>query len=403
MSRGSILNRWIIAIIVAVCTATLARHTAAAADTAAAPTTAPSGPAMVQATATVDKAFDFLKKAQKPNNSWQENPSDPPGITALVLRAYMGDERYDADMPFLEKGFDKLLDFQQPNGGIYVDSLAEYNTAIAISALAVSKEEEYKAKLGKAVAYLESLQWSDKIQGLPQTVGPTDPNYGGFGYGKASRADLSNTQFALEALHDAGLKPEDPAFQAALKFATRCQNLSETNDQKWATDDGGFIYSPAKGGSSPAGEYTAPDGRKLFRSYGSMTYAGLKSMIYAGLTKDDPRVKAAWAWIAKNYTVDENPGMSFNGPENAKGGIYYYYMTMARALHAYGEPIITDSQGNKHDWRVELTGKLASLQLPDGSYKGDRKWMEDNSILATSYAALALEEVRADLKEHPAK
>ncbi len=34
----------------------------------------------------------------------------------------------------------------------------------------------------------------------------------------------------------------------------------------------------------------------------AMTYAGLKSMIYAGLAADDPRVKAAIAYITKHYT-----------------------------------------------------------------------------------------------------
>ena len=63
-------------------------------------------------------------------------------------------------------------------------------------------------------------------------VDSSDPNYGGWGYSKKGRADLSNAQMAIEALHDAGLKPGDPAFDAALKFISRTQNNSETNDQK---------------------------------------------------------------------------------------------------------------------------------------------------------------------------
>ena len=39
-----------------------------------------------------------------------------------------------------------------------------------------------------------------------------------------------------------------------------------------------------------------------------MTYAGLKSFLYAGVSKDDPRVKAAVEWVRKHYTVTENPG-----------------------------------------------------------------------------------------------
>ena len=45
-----------------------------------------------------------------------------------------------------------------------------------------------------------------------------------------------------------------------------------------------------------------------------MTYAGLKSMIYAGVKHDDPRVKAAYEWIQKHYTLDENPGMGAQRP-----------------------------------------------------------------------------------------
>ena len=360
--------------------------------------------AMTVATATVDKGFDYLKAQQKPDHGWQSD-IDPPGITALALKSFMEDDRYDADMPFLDKGFDKLLGYQLASGGIYQDMLANYNTAISISALAVSKEPQYKPAIAKALAYLRSLQWSDRIEGVPDQlkVAQSDPRYGGFGYGKRGRPDMSNTQWALEALHEAGVPPSDPAFQAALKFASRCQNLSETNDRKWAGDDGGFVYlDTGQEGSNPAGEYTGPDGRTLFRSYGSMTYAGLKSMIYAGLTHDDPRVKAAWGWIGKNYSVDENAGMAQAGPQNAKGGLYYYYYTMAKALSAYGEPIITDVNGQKHDWRVELAAKLAAIQRPDGSFVGERKWMEDNPVLVTSYAALALEEIRQDLKAHPA-
>jgi squalene-hopene/tetraprenyl-beta-curcumene cyclase len=322
-------------------------------------------------------------------------------MTALVLKAYVS-AGYDPDLPYLDKSFDTLLAAQQANGGIYKDTEACYNTAIAVSALATSGETQYKGAVEKALKYLRGLQWSDKIEGVSKEmqVGEKDPRYGGFGYGKKSRSDLSNTQFALDALHDAGVKPDDPAFQEALKFASRCQNSSETNDQPWASNDGGFIYTPADKGMSPAGEYSGPNGKPMLRSYGSMTYAGFKSMIYAGLSHDDPRVKAAWDWISKNYSVDANPGMP---ADDAQGGLYYYFYTMSRALSAYGQPIITDAQGNKHDWRVDLIHKIVSLQKPDGSFMGERRWMEDNSVLCTAYVVQALEEAMKDLKAHPAK
>ena len=354
--------------------------------------------------ALITKAEDFLKSRQKPDGGWADEKA-PPAITAIVLHALVKGDRYDAKTPFVRRGYDKLLTHQLEDGGIYKDLLANYNTAIAVSAIAAANEPEFKDELDRAVAYLRTLQFT------PGSVGPKgekvepggerDTWIGGTGYGGHSRPDGSNTQLYLEALKDAGVEPDDPAFQEALKFITRMQNRSESNDQAWATDDGGFVYTPANKGESQAGEYTGPDGRRLLRSYGSMTYAGLKSMIYAGLTKDDPRVKAAWDWITKNWTLDENPGMRAGKPENADWGLYYYYMTLARAHNAYDQPTFTGPDGKTHDWRLELIDKLATLQRPDGSFVGEKKWMEDNPVLTTSYVLLALNETLEDLRQHP--
>jgi squalene-hopene/tetraprenyl-beta-curcumene cyclase len=358
-------------------------------------------PAADKAAAAITKGLEYLKTQQKPDNSW-ERPGDPPAVSALVLKAFMQNSKYDADQPFLEKGFDKLLSYQRPDGGIYRDLLANYNTAIAISALAASKEAEYQPQMQKAVAYLRRLQWTDKIDALPerQQVAATDPRYGGFGYGKRERPDGSNLQIAMDALHDACVLPSDPAYAAAVTFVSRLQNHKETNDQPWAGTDGGFIYTDADGGNSPAGEYTGPDGKPMFRSYGSMTYAGLKSMIYAGLSKDDPRVVAAMGWIRDNWTWDENPGIKLGDGNVSESGLYYYFHTAARTLHAFGQPIITDSHNKPHDWRHELIDKIASLQKPDGSWTGQTKWMENNPTLATAFAVLSLEEAQEDLGEH---
>jgi squalene-hopene/tetraprenyl-beta-curcumene cyclase len=357
-----------------------------------------------KAQAAIDKGLEYLKSQQKPDGTW-ERPGDPPAISALVLKAFMQDSKYDADQPFLEKGFNQLLSIQKPDGGIFRDLLANYNTAIAVSALAASKEAEYQPQLQRAMEYLRRLQWTDKIDKVPerQQVAQDDPQYGGWGYGKKERPDGSNLQIALDALHDAGVKPGDPAYQAAIVFVTRLQNRSESNNQAWAANDGGFIYSDTDGGVSFAGEYTGPDGRKMLRSYGSMTYAGLKSMIYAGLSKDDPRVKSAWEWITRNWTWDENPGIKYGAGNGSESGLFYYYHTASRALHAYGEPIVTDAQGAKHDWRQELVDKITSLQKSDGSWVGQNKWMENNPTLATALAVLSLQEAKQDLSEHPVK
>lgn len=375
------------------------------------PAAAPAAPAQAadpaaRAQAVLDKAIEFLRTQQRPDGSWQQE-KQPVAYTAIVLRAVVRDAKYDASTPWVKKGYDVLVASQLENGGIYKDLLANYNTAIAISSLAAAEDPALKPRIDKAVAYLKGLQWNDTISGGPKgeaKIEVGNPWFGGFGYGSKGRPDGSNTQLALDALHDAGVKPDDPAMQAALKFVSRMQNLSETNDQPWAANDGGAVYTPANNGESFAGEYSDPEGgKRRLRSYGSMTYAMLKSYVYAGLSKQDPRVKAAWDWIRSNWTLDENPGMRVGNPEQAKHGMFYYYMTLARALDVYDQPVIVDPQGTKHDWRVELIEKLASMQREDGSFVGDKRWQEDSPVLATAYAALALQDAVKDLKEHPAQ
>src|SRR4029079_7174522 len=107
------------------------------------------------------------------------------------------------------------------------------------------------------------------------------------------------------------------------------------------------------------------NGRSMPRSYGSMNYAAFKSLLYAKRDGNDPRVQQAWAWIRRYYTLEENPNMP--GKES-KEGLFYFSHTFARALKAWGEPVIRDEAGKTHDWRAELCDRLISLQKPDGSW-----------------------------------
>ena len=235
-----------------------------------------------------------------------------------------------------------------------------------------------------AVAFLKQLQWDE---GEGKT--PKDDFYGGAGYDSKSRPDLSNTQFFLDALIEAGISKDDPALKKALVFVGRCQNLKgESNDQPWAKliDDGSFIYTAATGGVTKVQDKPGPDGS--LPGYASMTYAGIKSMIYCGVSKDDARIKKAYEWIQKNYSVEKNAGM----PDvRSHWGLYYYYHTMAKSLDALGLDVVTDSAGVKHDWRKDITEALAKRQNSDGSFRNEAaNWMEADPNLVTGYALLAL-------------
>ena len=117
-----------------------------------------------------------------------------------------------------------------------------------------------------------------------------------------------------------------------------------------------------------------------------MTYAGFKSLLYAGLGPRDPRTVAALEWMRRHWTFQENPGLG-------QQGYYYYIYTMSRALNASGRDIIVSIDGQTHDWRVELSEALLKRQNPDGSWQNPNdRWLEGRSDLATIYAVLALEE-----------
>ena len=221
------------------------------------------------------------------------------------------------------------------------------------------------------------------------------PYYGGAGYGKHGRPDLSNTQTMLQALHDSGLPADHPAFERALTFIQRCQG-GKCNDLfvDRIVADGGFIYATSINKDhigepqSMAGLTGAPVSR--LRTYGSMTYAGFKSYLYANLDRGDARVIDAYRWIRKHYTLDHNPGM----PQAVKlHGYYYYLMTFARALDAWSLTNIETPDGEQHDWANELIDKLVSLQRDDGSWVNEAdRWMEGQGDLVTAYALTALQQ-----------
>lgn len=368
--RGTLAGATICALSAAAIAAMLP-HTALAAD----PSTPPAA-AIEQA---VTKAVEYLRvTGQAADGSFSSQTG--PAVTALVTTALLKSGR-SPDDPLVAKSLKYLEGFIQPDGGIYTPqgTHLNYETCIAINCFsAANRDGRYDELLAKATALVKGMQWDD---GEGHDRGSV--NFGGAGYGSKKRPDLSNTSFLIDALKAAGTGPDDPAMQRALIFVSRCQNFeSEANTTEFAAKnpDGGFYYTVAAGGASMAGE--TPDGG--LRSYGSMTYAGLKSMIFAGVSADDPRVKAAIDWASKHYTLDENPGMG-------DAGLYYYYHTFAKALAAMDSPTVTDAQGKPHDWRAELAAELASRQRPDGSWINENnRWLEGDPNLVTGYALLTL-------------
>ena len=303
------------------------------------------------------------------------------GITALVTTAILK-HGYSPDDPFVSRSLEFLEKHIQPEGGIYKPSQIDYGnyeTCLALACFAEANADgRYEKVIQGAKSFILGQQWDEQ-----EGKGPDSFFYGGFGYGKHRRPDLSNSAFAVEALMTAGASPTDDAIQRALLFISRCQNHeTEHNTTPFSAKnpDGGFYYTAAAGGTSQAGE-TATGG---LRSYGSMTYAGLKSMIYAGVDKDDSRVKAAYEWIQQNYDLDANPGLGLSG-------LYYYYHTFAKTLNVMGSPTLIDANGVIHFWQSELLSKLAIRQHNNGAWVNENeRWLEGEPNLVSGYALLAL-------------
>jgi len=334
-----------------------------------------------QARASVEKGVAWLKTQQKPSGAWSEE--NMPALTALPLWAIAasGSKAHSAEQ---DKAVAFILGLQHPDGGIYVpqpgkkgSGLGNYNTSISVMGLFATGRKDVLPAVLKARSYIASSQHFGD-----------DAHAGGFGYDKESQrayTDLNNTHFSMDAMRrtqsaedqrPGSEKKADINWDAALKYVLQMQNTE-------GETAGGFAYNTE---DPKGGAVTNANGKITLRAYGSMTYAGLLAMVHAKLDKSDPRVRSAVDFGSRYWTVDENPGQG-------QQGVYFYLNIMARSLSAAGVDTLAKSdKSGEIRWREELVRKLVSLQKPDGSWANpNNRWWENDPVLATSYALLALE------------
>jgi len=350
--------------------------------------------------AEIDKVYergvDYLVGQLGESGMWEMFGRPEPGVSALAARAIMGSKRAEMRAK-AEPILDQLLAMQKEDGSIHSGQVVVYTTSVAIGALAARGSEQDLAAIQRAAQYLRVTQ-SDEGEGYSEG----DKFYGGIGYGGDLRPDLSNLQYAMQALKESGAEADDPAFQRAIKFLERSQNLSEVNTEEFyngedadkvvvSGNDGGATYYP---GNSQAGYDTVDENTLVARSYGSMTYALLKCYLFAGLDAKDPRVAAAIGWIERHWTLEVNPGFdSLRDPRASAQGLYYYYLSLAQALDTTGMETVNTPDGKSHNWRAELQLKMSELQLENGSWINEAapRWWEGNPVLCTAYALGALQ------------
>ncbi len=354
-----------------------------------------------QVEAALAKGIAYLREHQQPDGAWSPKPG--PAITAMVVQVLLDDPNTSLDDPALRRAVGYILSKRKPDGGIHDGFLENYNTSICLSTLSrLRLIPVVPVAIVEAQNYLRQLQWSGQLDPQGKPIDEKHPYYGGAGYGNHGRPDMSNTQIMIQGLHDSGLRCDDPAYQRALTFITRNQGTASNKEfGDKIVPDGGFIYATSlnkdKVGEpqSMAGSVVMEDGTSRLATYGSMTYAGFKSYLYAELDRNDPRVVDAFGWITRNYTLERNPGLRDDPAtptDERLQGYYYYLHTFARALHAWGQTQLTLADGSMRHWRADLVDRLIALQRTDGSWVNESdRWMEGDPVLVTCYALIALQ------------
>lgn len=332
-----------------------------------------------EARAALDRGLNWMQDAQQAEGHWSNK--EFPALTGLAVWSLAAAGRADSEA--VRKGVGFIMDSVHEDGSIWREpseerkggGLSSYNTAICMVALHAVNDPALHPTIANARRFIAGSQHLGD-----------DAYQGGMGYDaetKRAYADLSNSYISYEAmrltqnLKDLEGKNDaaDLDWEAAEKFVTSLVN-----------HDGGFIYKP---GQSMAGAETNETGEVRFRSYGSMTYAGLLSLIYAHVDKEDPRIQSAFEWSVNHWTLDENPGM---GSE----GLYYFYNVLTKSLSAYGQDTFETESGVRINWREAIIQKLISLQQTDDAGNGywqnpEGRWWEQDKVLVSAYSLIALQ------------
>jgi squalene-hopene/tetraprenyl-beta-curcumene cyclase len=380
-------------------------------------------PALTGLAAKIDgslrSAAKFLTGHQAQDGAWRSETygthRDGPSLTPLVAEALM---HVDGDEPVAAraKAADYLAGMLRADGSLDPGPVGwtypVYTSAKTVVLLSGKEFAQHTKARDVWLKFLRLHQFSQELGWKPD-----DPFFGGWGYSdepprkppadqmlmKLSEPNISATVFALEGLRAGGAAADDPAIQSALVFLSRCQNFADPAMRDAKLDDGGFFFiqdDPDRnkaGLASPPGKDASKEatGRQRFRSYGTTTADGLRSLMACGLSQKEPRVAAARDWLTTHFSAKEAPGEFGEAREHVRQSLYYYYCnSAARALAACG---VTEAgpEKSRTRWAEALAEELIKRQQADGSWKSDVAEMrEDDPLIATTLVLGALAHCR---------
>lgn len=362
---------------------------------------------------TYAEAAKWLAEQQHPSGAWTMGPpgrKEPSAAyTALIVSGLAGApaEIRRTHAAVVARGIAYLLSARNLDGsfgeGPGRTYMKTYATALSLRALAsVERTDRIEDALRGAQAYLKRNQMKEGLHAGGQGYGDEglkrDPETGEFKRKISRITNLSATAEAAEAMNASGFSLSDEYWQLTAAYVRKCQNSSEVNRdpalrEAWKKkgfsvgEGGDLVYTPEPDLSlHRAGSVQIGD-RRSFAGTGTMTYDGIKTYIYAGLAKDSPEVKAAVGWIRRNYSIESHPGFPYDARKRHHlRGLYYYYLTLTRALDAYGETPFVTADGRAHDWSRELAARLLKTVRQSRMWKNDNPaWYEGDPVLVTAY------------------
>ena len=306
-------------------------------------------PAAVQRS--IDRGIGFLKKTQNERGGWSEFRTQSCGLSALCTLALLnaGVERDDPDMV---RALRYLRGFRpQETYSVALQTLVYCQAGAA----------------GDLPRIRENVQWlieAQKPPGSGNRVGSWTYNQRGPGSG-----DPSNSQFAILALGaavDRGVEVEAEVFRFAADYWRGRQKTT-----------GGWSYFA----DQPTGSMTCAGIASLIIAEGRLSDAAERLAAESVECCDvqgerTDAVQAGLDFLARTFSVQSNPGDSFN--------LYYYLYALERVGRLSGRRFI-----GGHDWYREGAQRLIGLQDNFQGYWSGANVESDQNI-ATSFALLFL-------------
>jgi hypothetical protein len=312
----------------------------------------------------LDKGIAYLRHMQHADGSWAEWPGRSPGqiggLTALCTLALLS-AGVDVQDPQIQRALEHLR---------RLNIHTTYSLSLQTMVFCKAEPDKDRRLIQRNVRRLEEMQ----------VVGA---GLGGWSYVRAPfGGDNSNSQFALLALFEAeqaGVPADDRTWQMAKFYWEGGQNA-----------DGSWCYGSR---------------RRAIEATGSMTCAGIASMVIVndrmnsfdarvagdqiyccarGETEAADRVERGIQWLADHFSVTHNP----NAVDAGQWRLYYLY-SLERVGRMTARRII-----GGHDWYREGADLLVRSQDSQSGSWRDEGSSEQFRDVATSWALLFLSKGR---------